>query len=174
MKIDLFYDGQFLKWTDKGLTVKATSGLPGHQIPGEQCVPDSGPIPEGLYKVYIADQGLAKDDSRGICALSPSWSVQEIPRGTKAGACERYWASRGINSARMEPANESTKKHCAPITRGGFYLHDSVKGFSHGCIEVVTRIFTHLRLHHSVSKKQTILLQVKYTSGRATYGGTKI
>ena len=93
MKIDLYYDGQFLKWSDKGLTFKATSGLPGHQIPGEQCMPDAGPIPEGMHKVYIVDQGVAKDDGRGICALSPSWGIQEIPRGTKAGACEIYWAS---------------------------------------------------------------------------------
>lgn len=74
----------------------------------------------------------------------------------------------------MEPADNATQKHCAPITRGGFYLHDSVKGFSHGCIEVETKIFAKLREYHSSSKKKSIILKVKYVVGRATNGGTKI
>lgn len=174
MKIDLFYDGQFLKWNDKGLTFKATSGLPGHQMPGEQCTVDSGPIPEGTYKVFIANQGIAEDDGRGICAIKPSWGIQEIPRGSKAGACEPYWVNWGNNRARMEPADEQTKKHCSPLVRGGFYLHDSTKGFSHGCIEVETKIFDNLRNYQASTKKQAVYLQVKYVLGRATNGGTKI
>lgn len=174
MKVDLFYDGQILKWSDKGLAFKATSGMQGHQMPGEQCTPDAGPIPEGLYKVFIADQGIAKDDGRGICAIAPSWGIQEIPRGVKAGVCEPYWANRGKNRARMEPADSKTKNQCAPLTRGGFYLRDSVKGFSHGCIEVDTKLFKYLREYHSLSKKQSIVLKVQYLTGRTTNGGTKI
>lgn len=174
MKISLFYDGQFLKWNDKSLAFKATSGMPGHQMPGEQCLPDAGPVPEGVYKVFIVDQGMAQDDGRGICNIKPSWGIQTIPRGALAGECEPYWANWGTNRARMEPADEKTKKTCAPISRGGFYLHDSVKGYSHGCIEVESRLFTHLREHHKLSKAQTLILQVKYVAGRATNGGTKI
>ena len=166
MEIDLFYDGQFIKWNDKRLVFKATSGMPGHQMPEKQCIPDAGPVPEGLYKVYIVDHGA--------CALKPSWGIQEIPRGAKAGACEPYWANWGKNRARMEPADEPTKKHCAPVSRGGFYLHDSVKGYSHGCIEVDTKIFKHLREYYTAKKKQTVILQVKYIAGRSTNGGTKI
>ena len=29
--------------------------------------------------------------------------------------------------------------------RGGFYLHDSTKGFTHGCIEIEPRFFARLR-----------------------------
>ena len=174
MKIELYYDGQTVKWSDKGTIFKATSGMKGHQVPGEQCIPDAGPVPEGEYKVFIADHGIAKDDGRGICALKPSWGIQEIPRGAKAGSCDRYWANWGKNRARMEPANESTKKSCAPVNRGGFYLHDSTKGFSHGCIEVETSLFKHLRNHHSSTKKQYVIIQVKYVAGRGTNGGTKI
>ena len=74
----------------------------------------------------------------------------------------------------MEPANESTKKKCSPIHRGGFYLHDSTKGYSHGCIEVESKLFGHLRKYHDASKKQFIILQVKYVAGKNTNGGTKI
>ncbi len=174
MKIDLFYDGQFLKWNDKALVFKATSGASGHQTPVEQCLPDEGPIPEGTYKVYISNNGVAKDDGRGICNLEPSWGIQEIPSGTKAGVCARYWANWGSNRARMEAADEATKKHCSPIPRGGFYLHDSVKGYSHGCIEVDTKIFDCLRKYHSATKKKILFLQVKYIPGRSTNGGTKV
>ena len=141
-------------------------------MPGEQCVRDAGPVPEGVYKVYISDHGIAKDDGRGICALKPSWGIQEIPRGAKAGICEPFWANWGRNRARMGPADESTKKKCAPVMRSGFYLHDSVKGFSHGCIEVDTGIFKHLRQYHSKSRKQALIIQIKYVKGRGTYGGT--
>src|SRR5690606_6772717 len=152
----------------------ATSGMAVHQMPGEQCTPDAGPVPEGEYKVYISDHGVAKDDGRGICALKPDWGTQEIPRGAKAGACEPYWANWGSNRARMEPANDSTKKNCAPISRGGFYLHDSTRGYSNDCIDVDTKIFAFLRKHHSLTKKQTVILQVKYVAERGTNGGTKI
>jgi hypothetical protein len=74
----------------------------------------------------------------------------------------------------MEPADNNTKNLCAPTMRGGFYLHDSVKGFSHGCIEVETKIFKHLRDYYSSTKKQSVILKVKYIAGRTTNGGTKI
>jgi hypothetical protein len=74
----------------------------------------------------------------------------------------------------MEPADNETKKSCSPVTRGGFYLHDSTKGYSHGCIEVDTKIFKYLRDYHSSTKKQYVIFKVKYLPGRATNGGTKI
>tara|TARA_B100001109_G_scaffold255904_1_gene263100 strand:+ start:29899 stop:30255 length:357 start_codon:yes stop_codon:yes gene_type:complete len=64
-------------------------------MPGEQCTPEAGPVPEGQYKVFISDHGIAEDDGRGICALKPSWGIQVIPRGSAAGGCEPYWANWG-------------------------------------------------------------------------------
>ncbi len=34
MKTDLYYDGRLVKWIDKGLAFRATSGMKGHPIPG--------------------------------------------------------------------------------------------------------------------------------------------
>src|SRR5690606_2310908 len=174
MEINLVYDGQFIKWSDKRLTFRAISGMPRHQRPEDHWHPDAGPVPDGLYKVFIADHGVATDDGRGVCALKPSWGMQAIPRGAKAGSCEPYWANWGSNRARMEPADEATRRRCAPISRAGFYLHDSIKGYSHGCIEVETKIFKHLREYNLKTKKQTVMLQVQYIEGRPTNGGTKI
>jgi hypothetical protein len=73
----------------------------------------------------------------------------------------------------MEPVDDKTKKQCAPISRGGFYIHDSTKGYSHGCIEVESSIFKHLREINKLSNKKSVLMKVKYISGRPTNGGTK-
>ncbi|MEJ2669744.1 MAG: DUF2778 domain-containing protein [Gammaproteobacteria bacterium] len=170
---DMTYDGQNISWPGRG-TFKATSGLPGSQLPKDSCVPDIGPIPEGFYKVFISDHGTAQDDGTGFCALKPSWGIQEIPSGAAAGVCEPFWANWGRNRARMEPADVATKNRCSPVTRGGFYLHDSTKGYSHGCIEVETRLFPLLRNCHKTTKKSTVIIKVSYVEGESTNGGTKI
>jgi hypothetical protein len=171
MFFDMTYDGQNITWPGRG-AFKATSGLPGFQLPNNSCVPNSGPIPEGLYKVFISDHGVAQDDGTGYCSLKPSWVIQKIPRGTAAGSCEPYWESWGSNRARMEPADNPTKNRCSPIMRGGFCSHDSTKGYSHGCIEVETKLFPLLRSHHKTTKKNTLVLKVSYVKGRSTNGGT--
>ena len=173
MLVDMQYDGQQLDW--KGIGVfKATSGLPGLQNPSDQCKPDEGPLPEGLYTLYLADRGMAVDDGTGICQLRPSVGIQTIPRGAKAGDCEPYWAQWGSNRARLEPADIATRSRCKPTVRGGFYLHDSTKGYTHGCIEVEGRIFPMLRDHHKVTKVKTLTLKVAYVPNRETNGGTKV
>lgn len=167
---DMSYDGQVLAWPGHG-QFRATSGMRGFQHPGQACTPDSGPVPPGLYRVLLADRGVALDDGRGVCNLAPAWGMQQVPRGAAAGECEPYWANWGDNRARMEPADAATRNRCAPA-RGGFYLHDSTKGFSHGCIEVEGRIFALLRAHARQSGRNAMLLKVAYVADRATNGGT--
>ena len=170
---DMTYDGQKINWLTKG-SFKATSGLPGFQNSTHSCTPDSGPIPEGFYKIFISDNGTAADDGTGFCTIKPSWGIQKIPRENEAGDCEPFWANWGNTRARMEPADITTKNRCAPIMRSGFYLHDSTKGYSHGCIEVENRIFPILQSHHKNTKKSTLIIKVSYNEGRMTNGGTKI
>lgn len=172
MLFDMEYDGQTLFWSGMG-SFRATSGLPGFQEPKYQCAADSGPLPEGFYAVLLADKGGAVDDGTGACALKPAWGIQSIPRGESAGSCEPYWANWGLNRARIEPTDAATKTACMPI-RGGFYLHDSTKGFSHGCIETETRLFPLLNAHHKTTRKNSLVLRIKYVPGRKTYGNTKI
>lgn len=170
---DMIYDGQKIVWSGKG-AFKATSGLPGYQEPDYYCVPESGPIPEGFYKIYLENKGVAKDDGTGSCTLSPAWGIQQIPRGVEAGDCEQFWINWGNNRARMEPADSGTKIRCSPIMRGGFYLHDSSKGYSHGCIEVERRIFPLLRQVSKNGGKSFLVVKVAYQKGVPTNGGTKI
>lgn len=167
---DLTFDGQVLKHGAK--TFRATSGLPGYQHPDHKCLKDNGPVPEGYYRVFLADLGTAKSTNSGDCRLIPSWGIEKIPRGAEAGACEPYWANWGMNRARLEPANIATQSACSPV-RGGFYIHDSQKGYSHGCIEVEPRFFSHLRAFSQGAQKGYCILQVRYVPGRNTNGGTR-
>lgn len=165
------YDGQILTWQGRG-KFKATSGMPHLQKPELQCK-EYAAIPEGLYKVFLTDQGLARDNGKGICELQPAWGMQTIPRGVAVGRCEVPWANWGWHRARLEPADTATKLKCAPLMRGGFFLHDSTKGYSHGCIEVEGRLFSMLENYRRISKKNSVLLKVAYIKGRLTNGGTK-
>jgi len=169
---DMIYDGQVLRWTGHG-SFRASSGLPGFQAPGESCRADSGPVPPGFYKLYLTDQGVAQDDGRDACNLKPAWGIQSIPRGAAAGDCEEFWVNWGSNRARLEPADAATRNRCAPA-RGGFYLHDSTKGYSHGCIEVEGRIFPLLQTYARGSRSATMIIKVEYVNDRATNGGTLV
>ncbi|WP_151637642.1 L,D-transpeptidase family protein [Noviherbaspirillum aerium] len=163
-------DGQRLHWN--GVRFKATTGFKGFQHPTHQCTPEYGPIPEGVYKVFLWKKGLAKDDGNNRCNLAPTWGIQQNPRGEAAGKCEPFWANWGQNRARMEPADVKTQQACKP-SRGGFYLHDSTKGYSHGCIEVEGTFFHSLRHYAGATRQSYLVLRVKYVSGRPTNGGTR-
>ncbi|NHZ42533.1 tlde1 domain-containing protein [Massilia aquatica] len=171
MVVDMEFDGQVLTWNGSG-RFKATSGLPDNQVPKDQCVKDKGPVPEGVYKVLFTDRGAAQDDGTGKCALIPGWGVQTIPRGAQAGSCEKYWANWGRNRAMMIAADPATRNACA-TERSGFYLHDSTKGYSHGCIEVETSFFAALQSRAKSSRSRNyFILKVKYVGNRVTNGGT--
>jgi hypothetical protein len=172
---DMLYDGQKLQWRGHGL-FKATSGARTLQDASKQCDSKGGPLPEGsYYLLLIADDGPAKVDS--TCVPEPSWHLQRIPRGDEAGQCELTLANWGRNRIRLTPADFATAHACAR-PRGGFYLHDSTKGFSHGCIEVEGRFFDALRRLITTFRTtraahpDKLYLLVKYLPGRSTNGGT--
>jgi hypothetical protein len=172
MALDMLYNGQQIDWFGHG-TFKATSGMPGYQQPSFQCEKERGPVPEGNYYIPLIEGGVAKDDGTGVCRLKPSWQIEKILRGVAAGVCEPYWANWGNNRVRFEPADITTKQKCH-IVRSGFYLHDSTKGYSHGCIEVQLGFFSELRIYLKRNPAKTQLaLKIKYIPGRSTNGGTQ-
>ncbi|MHB8137726.1 MAG: tlde1 domain-containing protein [Smithellaceae bacterium] len=179
MSHDMLYDGQTLKWTGNG-SFKATSGFrndytkENYQDPSYQCTPEKGPVPEGNYYIPVIEGKYAKDDGKGICRLNPSWHIEKIPRGEMAGPmCEPAWANWGFNRVRFVAADQATKNVCQPTMRDGFYLHDSTKGFSHGCIEVEGKFFNILRAYIKKSDDKRLKLKIQYVPGRSTNGGTK-
>ena len=173
---DLYYDGQRLSWPGYG-TFKATSGMTSWQDPNRQCEPDRGPVPEGSYRLQLKiDSDYAKDDGSGTCTLIPASAMQHIRRGPAAGACEVFWANWGHRRVRLHPADAGTRAKCGS-SRSGFYLHDSTKGYSHGCIEVDGAFFNYymsvVASQPSKNPKRWLTLTVKYNPGLPTNGGTK-
>ncbi|MEI2769516.1 MAG: DUF2778 domain-containing protein [Candidatus Competibacter sp.] len=176
---DMIYNGKQLSWSPKGekvtYTFKATSGLVDesgdYRFTNEQCSIDRGPLPEGTYVLSLEiDSKPAQDDGTNTCNLRPSWKIQSIPRGKDAGECEEYWANWGESRVRLEPYDQKTKDACSP-RRGGFYLHDSAKGYTHGCIETEKNFFTLLRKYARHTSEKRLTLQIKYTT-KSTYGET--
>jgi len=172
---DMLYDGQKVQWRGHGL-FRATSGARALQNASDQCDPEGGPLPEGTYYLVLkVDPEPAKADPN--CNPIPSWYLQIIPRGVDAGKCEFSWTSWGHNRIRLTPANSATEHACTP-QRDGFYLHDSTKGFSHGCIEVESKFFDELRRLITMARNSRsvrvnrLYLLVKYLPLRSTNGGT--
>ncbi len=144
---------------------------------------DHGPIPSGTYTVEsaILKQPWSEYNAR-TCDLKVAWGIQKIPRGdpnpavkgdqptqTTAGDCEPYWANWGSNRVRLSPHKDMV----AP-DRAGFYIHDSVKGFSHGCIETEQDFFVNYLVPYATKNpNKRFYIGVKYKHER-TYGGTLI
>lgn len=175
---DLYYDGVSLSWPARSKTYKATSGLPaGDKEPDWRdskysCVKDHGPVPEGIYSLStVVDPKTYATGDQDTCVLDPGGQIQKIPRGATAGTCEPYWANWGTNRVRINPADEPTRNACTP-TRDGFYLHDSTKGFSHGCVELETTFFDDLYDFSKKSTQKRLTLEVRYKH-ESTQGGTK-
>ncbi len=169
--VDMVYSGQKIDWN--GDKYKATSGVPGYQRPRHECTSSKGPIPEGLYVLRLWGVREAEVESWSMCRLKPSWRIETIPRGEAARknnfSCEDYWEQWGHHRVRIEPANQTTKAKCRGKRRG-FYLHDSTKGYSKGCIEVETEFFDKLIKRIGQGK---LYLKVDYREGFKTDGGTK-
>jgi hypothetical protein len=157
MKDNLFYDGAYLTWNDAYDGVsrnwRATSGIvegaTDYRNSQHQCVKDKGPVPEGNYEIEVVMRGMAKADFSTCSLVRPKGGgIQSIPRGADAkrgsNDCESYWMNWGINRVQMNPADRTTRNSCSPL-RTGFYIHDSSKGYSHGCIEVEADFFDVLR-----------------------------
>jgi hypothetical protein len=178
MKVDMLYDGQKVTWQRNGV-FRATSGFPGYQARHFQCFTDKGPIPEGQYSVSLKeDRQPAVDDGTHMCQLAPSNLIQSIPRGAAAGVCEDTWVNWGQHRVGLIPVDPQTERACSP-RRGGFYIHDSTKGYTHGCIEIESRFFVALRAYRSAIDRRLmpprprLFLKVQYFFD-GTNGGTKL
>lgn len=173
LHFDLLYDGPRLQWRGHGI-FRATSGLRGLQASGLQCDPTGGPIPEGKYYLLLREEKTVPTPTED-CKIPATWNLQTIPTGEAAGSCAPHWALWGRNRIRLTRIDPLPKQTC-PAPRGGFYIHDSTKGFTHGCIEVEPLFFTVLRhviAHPPHGRRQERLnLLVKYLPGQTTSGGT--
>jgi hypothetical protein len=179
----LFYNGVVLKIYTGPLgdyqksklhtELKATSGSKYYQNSQFQHKKSNndkepgGPVPEGKYKVNLIKdpRGLTKHNKQFLLTQLPS-GVEQLHMIKKNGDVA-WWPNWGRLRARLEPLAINN-----PNKRSNFYIHDSYKGESHGCIETETYIYYLFLYLHDFSKSD-IKLIVKYPSANAsTYGGT--
>jgi hypothetical protein len=168
-KEDMIYNGTKLDWFGFG-AYNATSGMVQHQVASEQVKQDEGPIPEGVYSLPVKLAGNAKVDRQGNLGGGYN-GIEAIPTVEIDGK-KYWWPEWGRNRVRL------TKLHIDnPKARGrdGFFLHDSTKGYTHGCIEIDTHFFERLRLHAAAAVqlgvKKILLLKVAYPAKDATTNG---
>lgn len=185
-KADMEYTGQRIIWDTKSFL--ATSGMRdpagsfSYQSSDFQCLKPTerdedkaGPIPEGTYRFsLVIDTRMARDYGKASCTLKRDKynRIQEIPLKRYSGYCEDYWLNWGWNRVPLIPDDQVTRKICGG-KRGSFYLHDSGKGYTHGCIEVENRFFKELYSYILKHPKTKMLkLRVKYSDPRktSTYG----
>jgi hypothetical protein len=182
----MIYNGTKLDWHGHGL-FNATSGLPGHQTAAEQDVVDHGPIPEGTYSfplMFTRDAEMVKegqlDTREGVESLPDHW---DFHRRSRDRAGHRHddviridnnaWGPDRVRLTIIHIDDPKCRK------RSGFYIHDSTKGFSHGCVEVDPEFFVRLRAFIKLpprrrGNKSVLILKVEYPSPTAsTNGGTK-
>jgi hypothetical protein len=186
--VDLYYNGNQLVtryYTVLSKRYNASSGAKEGIVNGEikdcrnakfQNIEDYGPIPEGRYSFSLAvDKQIAQVhwSKEGGATLVASWKIQRLPetapipsdlvpkwRAIGSDAVVVNFAVWGLNRVALYPV-VGTNLHHRP---GGFYIHDSTKGYSHGCIEVDTMFFSDL--HEFIKKKKydlnRLFLTVKY------------
>ncbi|MDM1045763.1 hypothetical protein HXZ87_13095, partial [Myroides sp. R163-1] len=163
----LWYGGNYGDKSNPKHTFKATSGMnnvkftqgtkTGYeslQVAKYQYVKNLGPTVEGKYKINLKPDPSreAKADLKtGELLRNPEGGIEKIPNFVENPNNPGYgWRYRewGDNRARLEPVNVSQPKDLDGNTQNrdlsSFYLHDSTKGYSHGCHEVDTDLFSKL------------------------------
>jgi hypothetical protein len=181
---DMLYDGKVLQWTPFGKVEKyaATSGAPGYQTPDKEVVEDLGPVPEGHYTVPIRLGGYAYliGVTEEPIGLRPQFdredSIENMPENVEFGDVTKgspfpNFPDWGCHRVRLTTVSYDNPKVKRP---GGFYIHDSTKGYSKGCIETSHLFFEHLiqftiqlgKNPQNPSGLKTIPLRVDYSQQR--------
>ena len=168
-------------------TYKATSGYKGPDIYGKkwdlqnskyQTVKNGGPTAEGKYHINLKpdpERVASADTKTGEIKKNPDGGIEKLPNfvenPNKPGSGWTY-SEWGTNRASLVP-DKVTGATNEQRDNNSYYLHDSEKGYSHGCTEVQTELFDQLKDYRSEGNEK-IDVVVKYPSqDHSTNGGTK-
>jgi RHS repeat-associated protein len=140
-----------------------------------QNVKNGGPTPEGKYSINLTPDPsrVAEADLKtGSLIPNPKGGIEKIPGFVKNpdkpgwGWTYQEW---GENRAKLDPDKNTDLQG----RDNSFYLHDSAKGYTHGCTETETSLFDNLNSYRDEGNKK-IDVVIKYPSpDHKTNGGTK-
>jgi hypothetical protein len=183
----MLYNGKLLDWYRFG-KFRASSGLSFqveeeilHNVLGQagppldpqfarfQTRPNEGPIPEGLYSfpLMLGGEATAFVNAAGNVELDKRQGIESLPDFWTFPSGD-YVENRAWGPDRVRLSIEHIDQKEARKRPGGYYLHDSAKGFSHGCIEVERAFFLRLRALVQSGRKGRLYLKVKYPSRDAS------
>ena len=131
---------------------------------------DRGSIPEGTYRINLvpSPNRKAKYDEDANLVSSPQGGIEQIPDiGYDRDGVSYVYDGWGTWRARLDPL-PGTKTY----GRSSFYLHNSDKGFTHGCIESSSSIYNVLIRYRSSGRKYIDVVIDYPTTNSTTYGHT--
>ncbi len=147
------YTGQKLVWDGFGpiggyLAASGLEPVPSggedYRKPQYQHLRDKGPIPEGDYLVPLKIGGTAlADAAKGELLTAADYEIQEVPSEVPGAPRAGSWnlvPLWGCHRAKLKKVGFKDTS----IVREGFYIHDSDKLYTHGCIEVASAFFDKL------------------------------
>ena len=167
-------------------TFKATSGYKGPDINGKQWnlqkakyqnIKDAGPTPEGKYHINLKpdpDRVAKSDPKTGELVGNPSGGIEKVPESNPVQGSSNLiytYDDWGKNRAKLSPDNVTGAKN-TERDNNSYYLHDSTKGYTHGCTEVETNLFDVLKEYRAKGNEKIDVI-IKYPSNdHSTNGGT--
>jgi len=168
----IVYSGEWVNWFDANDylmdSYDATSGNFEFQNSSKQNVENRGPIPEGKYSIDLSlnpyrfasviEWSGELYSADGIQRIAPSYTLSDGRIATYEG-----W---GDIRARLNYISGETYDR-----PGNYYIHNSHKGYTHGCIEVGGNFFS--RLINYSQYYSSIFLYVSYLNNNtSTLGNT--
>ncbi len=169
-------------------TYKATSGYRGPDANGKtwnlqkakyQNVRNGGPTPEGKYHVNLEPnpERVAKADiNTGDLLRDPNGGIERIPDFVENPNKQGYgwtYTEWGKHRAYLAPDKVTGAKN-SERDNYSYYLHDSQKGYTHGCTEVETELFDRLNEYrNSGNTKIDVIVNYGNNQNHSTNGGTK-
>jgi len=179
-----WYEGNKGDKSSEPTIFNATSGGPENQMAKYQNMPNVGPTPEGDYHLDLGKPGSDRnaktykkeDGSRDY--LKADEGIENMnftdfdDDGTEYSMYSPSWGNQRV-SLKPEPKTlEKNKNNGRDNT--SFYLHDSAKGYTHGCVEVDSLFFGFLRAYRDLGNNRIdVIVDYLKNPDHITNGGTK-
>ena len=164
-------------------TYKATSGLDNAttttgvsincQYAKYQNVENGGPTPEGRYYINLKpdpNRIANADPKTGQLLRSPKGGIEKIPDYyQREDGLYCTYSEWGYHRAKLEPVSVTGASN---RDNNSFYMHDSEKGYTHGCIEIEKQFFNDLIEYGKDNSKIDVIIAYPGPDHN-TNGGTK-
>ena len=169
-------------------TYKATSGYKGPDANGimwnlqkakYQNIRNGGPTPEGKYHINLEpdpERVAQADLNTGDLLRDPNGGIEKIPDFVENPNKEGYgwsYTEWGQHRAHLTPDKVTGAKN-SERDNYSYYLHDSQKGYTHGCTEVETKLFDKLNEYRNNGNTRIdVIINYGNNQNHSTNGGTK-